>query len=213
MKKPLDSEKSGSAARKENLPDSKSGEGVCNGFDELQKLLPMEENRLFIIEEKYLIHDASRMIKMQKDLFRMFSGNANSRTAKKTRAGKNQPKLTNSINPENLKKRLISMIEEEELYLDEEITLASLAYLLDVEPHQLTLFLNQYMDTNFRDFINSYRIEAAKIQIEKEPAESILAIAFRTGFNSKASFNRIFKKVAGQTPSQYRKSSSQHKLS
>jgi AraC-like DNA-binding protein len=52
--------------------------------------------------------------------------------------------------------------------------------------------------------INSYRVNEAKALLINEPQDTILDIAYAAGFNSKASFNRIFKKVTGMTPSEYR---------
>jgi AraC-like DNA-binding protein len=200
----------GSSGSRDTKPQNTfADESAFQGLDELRVLLPTDENKLLILEDKFLLRDASLMIKMQKDLFRLYSGEQPRRSSKETRPRKAPPKLTKSIDPEGLKERLLAMIENEEPYLDEDITLASLAHALDIEPHQFTLFLNRYLNTNFHDFINAYRIEAAKKLLVNEPSENILAVAFRTGFNSKASFNRVFKKIAGLTPSQYRKTSTE----
>ena len=200
----------GSSSSRDNKPPNVfADENAFHDFDEFQELLPMEESNLLILEEKYLMRDASLMIKMQKNLFRTYRGEQPRNSSKETKPRKALPKLTKSIDPEGLNERLLAMIENEESYLDEDITLASLAHALDIEPHQLTLFLNRYMNTNFHDFINAYRIEAAKKLLVNEPSENILVVAFRTGFNSKACFNRVFKKIAGITPSQYRKISTE----
>ena len=184
-------------------------ENAFHDFDEFRELLPSDESKLLILEDKFLLRDASMMIKMQRELFRTYSGERCQRSPKETKPRKSPPKLTKSIEPEGLKERLLKMIEDEETYLDEDITLALLAHSLEIEPHQLTLFLNRYMNTSFHGFINSYRIEAAKKILLAEPKENILEVAFRTGFNSKACFNRVFKKIAGLTPSQYRKASTE----
>ena len=61
---------------------------------------------------------------------------------------------------------------------------------------------------NFNEFINHYRVEAckAKILAGETIHLSLLGIAFECGFNSKATFNRTFKKLTGSTPSQFSKS-------
>jgi YesN/AraC family two-component response regulator len=200
----------GSSGSRDNKPQNTfADEGAFQGLDELRVLLPTDESKLLILEDKFLLRDASLMIKMQKDLFRLYSGEQPHRSSKETRPRKAPPKLTKSIDPEVLKERLLTMIENEEPYLDENITLASLAHAIDIEPHQLTLFLNRYLNSNFHDFINAYRIETAKKLLVNETSENILVVAFRTGFNSKASFNRVFKKITGLTPSQYRKTSTE----
>jgi AraC-like DNA-binding protein len=67
--------------------------------------------------------------------------------------------------------------------------------------------LNGLLGQSFNDYINNYRIEEVKrcFKDPKYKQESILAIAFESGFNSKASFYTAFKKFTGETPSQCRK--------
>jgi AraC-like DNA-binding protein len=71
----------------------------------------------------------------------------------------------------------------------------------------LSQIINEYYQQNFFDFVNSYRIEAVKSKLQKPDydAYSLLAIAYECGFGSKSSFNRIFKNITGQTPTQYKK--------
>jgi AraC-like DNA-binding protein len=67
--------------------------------------------------------------------------------------------------------------------------------------------VNEYKQQNFSDYINSYRVKHA-MNLLADPAlkeKTILWILFEAGFNSKSSFNTIFKKVAGCTPAEYRK--------
>jgi YesN/AraC family two-component response regulator len=207
---PTSSNNGSSGSRDNKLPNTFSDENAFHGFDEFLDLLPTDESKLLILEDKFLLRDASMIIRMQKELFRTYNGEQRRRFPKETKPPRKAlPKLTKSIDPEGLKERLLTMIENEEPYLDEDITLASLSHALDIEPHQLTLFLNRNMNTNFHKFINTYRIEAAKKLLVNEPSENILEVAFRTGFNSKACFNRVFKKVAGITPSRYRKTSTE----
>ena len=56
------------------------------------------------------------------------------------------------------------------------------------------------------DFINTYRIEKAKERLlhPKDEKETILEVMYEVGFNSKSSFNTVFKKKTGLTPSQYK---------
>ncbi|MFT7558825.1 MAG: AraC-like DNA-binding protein [Flavobacteriales bacterium] len=93
-------------------------------------------------------------------------------------------------------------------YLEPEITLDSLAKSVNMSKHHLSQIINSECEQNFYDFINSYRVAAVKHKFESKDANalSILDLALASGFNSKASFNRIFKHATGQTPSAYRKS-------
>ena len=92
-------------------------------------------------------------------------------------------------------------------FLDENVSLKSLAELLAVSDKKLSAILNQHMEISFYDYINGYKVEDVIMKM-KEPSYNkytLLAIAFESGFNSKTSFNRIFKKVTGLSPSAYKK--------
>ena len=102
---------------------------------------------------------------------------------------------------------LIKLMEDEEPFRDSELTLHQLAETLSISSHNLSEVLNTQLNQSFFDFINYYRIEQVKkdlIDSEKQHLK-ILSIAYDAGFNSKTSFNTIFKKQTSQTPSQYRK--------
>jgi len=108
---------------------------------------------------------------------------------------------------EEMVKQLTRLLEFDKVYRDEKVSLQALAGELGVSYHQLSQVINEKMQKNFFDLINSYRIEEAKERLAdpKEEARSVLAIAYDVGFNTKAAFNRVFKKYTGMTPSQYRK--------
>lgn len=108
---------------------------------------------------------------------------------------------------EEIVKQLTRLLEFEKVYRDEKVSLQALAGELSVSYHQLSQVINEKMQKNFFDLINGYRIEEAKERLVDpgEGARSVLAIAYDVGFNTKAAFNRVFKKYTGMTPSQYRK--------
>lgn len=98
--------------------------------------------------------------------------------------------------------------EENKPYLDENLSLAMLAEQLGLTSNQLSQIINQKTSTNFFNFINSYRVEAVKERL-KDPDfahYSILAIGYDCGFQSKSSFNKIFKQMVGKTPLEFQKS-------
>lgn len=64
--------------------------------------------------------------------------------------------------------------------------------------------MNERLNTNFRNYINSYRIEEAKKILINESDKNILTICYDVGFNSKSTFNTCFKKYTGKTPSEFR---------
>ena len=89
-------------------------------------------------------------------------------------------------------------------WLKEKITLYDLAHELDLTSHQLSSLLNDYLETSFYDYINHHRVEEVKRRLKNNNNQfTFLAIALECGFNSKASFNRIFKQKTGLTPSEY----------
>lgn len=101
--------------------------------------------------------------------------------------------------------KMVSLMEEDFLYRDENLTLKILAERLAMNPHQLSQLLNDNLNTNFSNYINRYRItEAEKILLEK-PDRPVLAIAFDVGFNNKTSFYDAFSRFNGVSPHKYRK--------
>jgi AraC-like DNA-binding protein len=103
--------------------------------------------------------------------------------------------------------RLLDLMNTEKPYLDGDLTLQKLAKALSISPHHLSQTINEQLNQNFFDFINSYRIEEAKRML-LDPAKkhySILAVSEEVGFNSKSAFNTAFKKHVNMTPSEFRK--------
>jgi len=102
---------------------------------------------------------------------------------------------------------LKQLVEDKELYLDPLLSINKLSEITRIPQYKISKILNNQLDQSFYDFINGYRIEAVKTQMDNGAAGelSILGIAMDCGFNSKASFNRVFKKREGITPSQYLK--------
>lgn len=105
-------------------------------------------------------------------------------------------------------KKLEKVMLEKEPYLDPLLSLNKLASISGIPSYRLTKVLKQSLESNFYDYINGFRVENVKRLLDEGHAESfsILGIASESGFNSKASFNRIFKKLTGMTPTAYLKS-------
>ncbi len=103
--------------------------------------------------------------------------------------------------------RLLRLMEEKKPYTNSTLTLAQLAAMLSVTSHNLSEVINTRCRQNFYDFVNRYRVEQVKRNLS-DPAKKnlkILTIAFDAGFNSKASFNEVFKALTELTPSEYRR--------
>jgi len=93
----------------------------------------------------------------------------------------------------------------EQLYVNSELTLVELAQVLEVLPNNLSQVINAFEQKNFYDYINTKRVEffIKLVAIPENKKYTILSLAYDCGFNSKSSFNKYFKKVTNQTPSEY----------
>lgn len=110
----------------------------------------------------------------------------------------------------DLSSRLFSLMENDKLFLNNELNLPTVAEKLDISIHEASFLINEAAQDNFYNFINKYRVEEAKKLLASAKMEelNIVGIAFASGFNSKTTFNTTFKKTVGISPSQYSK---QHK--
>ena len=102
---------------------------------------------------------------------------------------------------------LTDYMEENKPYLKGNLTIYELSRDINIPKHHLTQVINEKLGKNFNTFINEYRVEEFKKKLS-DPENSrytIMALAFESGFNSKTSFNMIFKKVEKVTPSEFRK--------
>ena len=99
------------------------------------------------------------------------------------------------------------LMEEEKVYLNPELNLSDLAKMANMTRGQLSEIVNTAFKNNFNDFVNSYRVEAFKTMLRnnKHKQLSLLGIAQDCGFNSKATFNRVFKKLTNLSPTEYLK--------
>ena len=113
------------------------------------------------------------------------------------------PQINGKLDYQNWLKQ---QIEDNYLNLDPELSLRSLAETLDIHPNLTSKIINEGLKQSFSDCINQYRINAVieKLESPDNQDSTFLAIAFNCGFNSKATFNRVFKKSIGQTPLQYK---------
>jgi len=103
--------------------------------------------------------------------------------------------------------QVLEFMANEKPYLEPELTLEQLAGKLSLRPKILSQVINETLGQNFFDFINRYRIEEAK-RLLTNPADkkiTVLEVLYEVGFNSKSSFNTLFKKHTGLTPSDFKK--------
>ena len=103
--------------------------------------------------------------------------------------------------------QLLQVMDEKKPFLDGELSASELALMLDISVNHLSQILNQEQKQNFFDFVNSYRVKEVALKMEdKSNAHlTLLALALESGFSSKTSFNTVFKKFTGKTPSAFYK--------
>ena len=91
-------------------------------------------------------------------------------------------------------------------YQDAELSLRSLAETLDMNPNELSRIINTALGKSFNDFINEYRIREVirKMQNPAYDRITLLGIAMDAGFNSKSTFNRVFRQMTGKSPAEYK---------
>lgn len=103
-----------------------------------------------------------------------------------------------------LKDRLISIMEKDKPFLENDLRLGDLAKLLNLSRHHMSQVINEHFQLSFFDFVNQYRIKEAKeLLIQGIDDLNITQVAYSVGFNNRVSFYKAFKKFAGTTPSDY----------
>lgn len=106
--------------------------------------------------------------------------------------------------------RLQNYMKVEQHYTNGKLSLKEVAENLGISPNHLSQVINENLNKNFFDFVNGFRVELVKEKMLDSANSNLtlLGMAYESGFNSKSSFNSIFKKVTGITPSQYAQSQS-----
>ncbi len=106
-----------------------------------------------------------------------------------------------------LSQKLMKLLRDEKIYLNEELSLTELSDRMAISNKKLSELLNQHLNTTFYNLINDYRINEVKRRLDAGDADkyTVVSIAYDSGFQSKASFYRIFKQREGISPSDYRK--------
>lgn len=112
---------------------------------------------------------------------------------------------TDDVTPEQVA-IIQNTIQRERLYLNSKLTLEEFSKHVGFHKRLVSTAINRHLNQNFHEFVNRYRIEEAKRVLASTDSDvpAIADIANSAGFNSKAAFNRFFKKFTGMTPTQFR---------
>ena len=121
----------------------------------------------------------------------------------------NKNHTTINIDKESIEKYIKTIeliLTKNQIFLDENLTLSKLAKLTALNEKKLSAIINKEMNTSFYNLINLYRIDEFKKRIvsDKYNNLTIIGIAYDCGFKSKSTFNRLFKKSTGVSPSDYK---------
>ena len=112
--------------------------------------------------------------------------------------------ITKGIDQQAVNERLAELMEQEKLYRDMDLRMKDVAERLLVTPHQFSRLVNENIKTDFRNYVNTFRVREAMRLLVEDPGRSIITICFEVGFSSKTSFNVTFKKMTGLSPKEYR---------
>ncbi|WP_157975905.1 helix-turn-helix domain-containing protein [Lewinella sp. IMCC34191] len=110
-----------------------------------------------------------------------------------------------AVDLQRWKPDLLALMERELAFRDPGLSLSDLAGRMDLSRRQTSALINREFGQNFNDFVNSYRVRAVRhsLAAEEHVDRTLLGVALDAGFNSKTTFNRVFKRETGQTPRQY----------
>jgi len=138
---------------------------------------------------------------LQKEIY----GKKNNETAGKEEHIKYKKSSLNEHLKKTIAKELKLYLEKEKPYLNNNLRIDDLAQSLNVNRQYLSQVINEVYDKNFYTLINTYRINEAKnLFYEKKHKQlSIMGVAHSVGFNSKSTFNTLFKKFTGNTPTEF----------
>jgi AraC-like DNA-binding protein len=115
-----------------------------------------------------------------------------------------------SLQPANIQEAVTNLkkaMEMDRVFLKADLNLDILSQHTGIASKTISFVLNQHLQISFNEFVNGYRVEEVKRRLQETPQSNltILGTALESGFNSKASFQRIFKEMTGISPGEYQK--------
>jgi AraC-like DNA-binding protein len=116
------------------------------------------------------------------------------------------PEISKDIVQDTISK-LEHVMQNEQLYLNPSLKLSDIVRATNISQKTISSVLNQHIHKSFNEYVNTYRVEAFKSRLLQETDSNltITGIAFECGFNSQATFQRVFKAITNQSPSEFRK--------
>ncbi|MBM9502644.1 helix-turn-helix transcriptional regulator [Leptospira sp. 201903071] len=161
-----------------------------------------------ILDKKVLVHLSGAITTVEVVFFYFLSVYFRNFLGEKVTAEiqKNSSKksLLGDIDIDALEKQLSYLIQEERIYLDEDIRLPNVAEELGVSVHQLSSYLNDHKGINFNNYINRFRVREAKEILINDPSRPVISVGNAVGFNSNSVFHRAFLRETGMSPKKFR---------
>jgi AraC-like DNA-binding protein len=117
-----------------------------------------------------------------------------------------QKKISDTHSYEELGVRIRELLVNQDIYVNTDLTVSTLASRLKVPAYMVSRAINQYFNKSFSELVVEYRIKKAEqlLLADSQKSLTIEAIAFESGFNTLSAFYKAFKKINNVTPSQYR---------
>ncbi|PHN00854.1 helix-turn-helix domain-containing protein [Flavilitoribacter nigricans] len=110
---------------------------------------------------------------------------------------------------EELAEKILRYLEEKKPFVQPDYSLQAMMQDLELSQQNLSQTINEHLGKNFYQLINEYRVREFQRLLRQPEADrfTLLSLAYEAGFNSKSSFNRVFKEITGKTPTQYQRES------
>lgn len=111
----------------------------------------------------------------------------------------------NNVDCDAMLARLDTLMQNDRIYVDPELSLPRLAERLGLSAHQLSELMNARLGKGFSRYLREQRIASARAMLCAEPSASVLSVGLSVGFTSQSNFYEAFREIEGMTPGQYRK--------
>jgi AraC-like DNA-binding protein len=100
---------------------------------------------------------------------------------------------------------LDALMTSQEVFRNDNLLITDVAKMIGSNRTYVSSYLNRERGVNFSDYVNGYRVEYAKKLLDTSPDINLVDVAERSGFSGEASFYRVFKRITGKTPNEYRR--------
>jgi len=114
-----------------------------------------------------------------------------------------EPKIINKHADEKLMERIMQLVTEDQLFLQPDLKVNTLAELAGTSPRNVSVCIKRYTGLSFSAFISSHRIEYSKQLLREQPGMKASTVGLHSGFSNETSFFRTFKAVTGMTPTEF----------